>query len=89
MIPDLNAGLATPNPTWKALSNLAIELHGAVLMGHSESGTFPENAALTNPIGVKGIISIEPGACDREVYTHKRIKTLATSPISSCSAITQ
>ncbi len=30
-----------------------------ILMGHSESGFFPEQAALIDPSGVKGIISIE------------------------------
>jgi hypothetical protein len=61
MIPDLNAVLPTPNPTWKNLAALAVQLHGAVLMGHSESGFFPEEAALLNPVGIKGIISIEMG----------------------------
>ena len=28
-------------------------------MGHSESGFFPEQAALVDPSGIKGIISIE------------------------------
>jgi len=59
MIPDFNAVLPTPNPTWKNMAALAMKLHGAVLMGHSESGFFPEEAALANPSGVKGIVSIE------------------------------
>jgi hypothetical protein len=63
MIPDLNSTLPTPNPTWGNLSRLAIRLRGAVLMGHSESGFFPEQAALINPRGIKGIITIETAFC--------------------------
>jgi hypothetical protein len=59
MIPDLNAILPTPNPTWTNMAALAVRLKGAVLMGHSESGLFPEQAALIDPSGIKGIISIE------------------------------
>jgi hypothetical protein len=59
MIPDLNATLPSPNPTWKNMAALAVKLHGAVLMGHSESGFFPEQAALLDASGVKGMISIE------------------------------
>src|SRR5438105_11009055 len=46
MIPDLNSQLPTPNPTWTNMAALAGRLHGAILMGHSESGFFPEQAAL-------------------------------------------
>ena len=59
MLPDLNAFLPTPNPTWANMAALAVQLKGAVLMGHSESGFFPEQAALIDPTGVKGIVSIE------------------------------
>ena len=41
------------------MAALAVKLNGAVLMGHSESGFFPEQAALIDPTGVKGIVSIE------------------------------
>jgi len=59
MIPDLNDFLPTPNPTWTNMAALAVQLKGAVLIGHSESGFFPEQAALIDPSGVKGIVSIE------------------------------
>jgi pimeloyl-ACP methyl ester carboxylesterase len=59
MIPDLNATLPNPNPTWTNMATLAVKLKGAILMGHSESGFFPEQAALIDPSGTKGIISIE------------------------------
>ena len=59
MIPDLNSLLPATNPTWTNMAALAKKLNGAILMGHSESGFFPEQAALIDPSGVKGIISIE------------------------------
>ena len=41
-VPDVSfGGIPTPNPTIKALSDLAGQLNGAVLMGHSQSGSFP------------------------------------------------
>src|ERR1700674_268916 len=61
VIPDLNAQLPTPNPTWTNLSLLAIKLKGAILMGHSESGFFPEQTALLNPMDIKAMITIETG----------------------------
>jgi pimeloyl-ACP methyl ester carboxylesterase len=59
MIPDLNAQLPSPNPTWTNMAALAKQLDGAVLMGHSESGFFPEQAALIDPAGIRGMVSIE------------------------------
>jgi pimeloyl-ACP methyl ester carboxylesterase len=59
MIPDLNGFLPTPNPTWANMAALAAQLKGAVLMGHSESGFFPEQAALIDPAGIKGIVTLE------------------------------
>jgi pimeloyl-ACP methyl ester carboxylesterase len=59
VIPDLNALLTTPSPTWTNMAALAVRLRGAVLMGHSESGFFPEQAALIDPSGIKGMVSIE------------------------------
>jgi hypothetical protein len=59
MIPDLNQTLPNPNPTLKNMAALAVQLKGAILMGHSESGFFPEQAALIDPSGIKGVISIE------------------------------
>jgi pimeloyl-ACP methyl ester carboxylesterase len=59
MIPDLNSTLPMPNPTWKNMAALAVKLKEAVLIGHSESGFFPEQAALIDPTGIRGMISIE------------------------------
>jgi len=79
MIPDLNATLPNPNPTLKNMAALAVKLKGAVLMGHSESGFFPEQAALVDPSGVKGLISIEMGCPElkpAEIATIAKIPTL-------------
>lgn len=79
MIPDLNGFLPSPNPTWTNMASLAEKLHGAVLMGHSESGFFPEEAAMNNPAGVKGIVSIEMG-CTTNLNS-KQLATLSKIPI--------
>jgi hypothetical protein len=81
MIPDLNSTLPQdPNPTWTQMAALGVKLGGAVLMGHSESGFFPERAALIDARGVKGIVSIEmPCATDlssAEIATLAKIPTL-------------
>ncbi len=78
MIPDLNSTLPNPNPTLTNMAALAVKLHGAVLMGHSESGFFPEQAALIDPSGVKGIVSIEMPC---PAMTATQISTLAKIPI--------
>lgn len=79
MIPDLNSTLPSPNPTWKDMAALAVQLKGAVLIGHSESGFFPEQAALIDPNGIKGNISIEmpcPELTPAQIATLAKIPTL-------------
>src|SRR5690606_24352087 len=39
-VPDGSRGLPVPTPTIEALSDLAAQLDGAVLMGHSQAGSF-------------------------------------------------
>jgi hypothetical protein len=78
MIPDLNSTLPNPNPTWTNMAALAKQVKGAILMGHSESGFFPEQAALIDPSGVKGIISIEM-PCQTNL-TEAQVSTLAKIP---------
>jgi pimeloyl-ACP methyl ester carboxylesterase len=80
-IPDLNGLLPTPDPNFKALSDLAIQANGAVVMGHSESGNWPLEAALTNSTGTKGLILLEPLGCNATTYTDQQIAKLATVPI--------
>jgi hypothetical protein len=77
MIPDLNSTLPTPNPTLKNMAALAVKLKGAILMGHSESGFFPEQAALIDPSGIRGMISIEMPCADMNA---SQIATLAKIP---------
>jgi pimeloyl-ACP methyl ester carboxylesterase len=77
VIPDLNGTLPAVNPTWTNLSGLAIKLKGAVLMGHSESGFFPEQAALINPTDIKAVVTIET-ACP--VLDATQIAKLAKIP---------
>jgi pimeloyl-ACP methyl ester carboxylesterase len=80
-VPDVSfGGVPTPNPTLKALSDLASQVNGAVLMGHSQSGSFPLAAALLNPAVAKGLVLVEPGGCPPN-YTDEQIKTLATIPL--------
>jgi pimeloyl-ACP methyl ester carboxylesterase len=80
-VPDVSfGGIPTPNPTLKALADLAGQLNGAVLMGHSQSGSFPLEAALLNPAAAKGLVLVEPGSCPAR-YTDEQIATLAKVPI--------
>jgi pimeloyl-ACP methyl ester carboxylesterase len=80
-VPDVSfGGVPTPNPTLKALSDLAGQLNGAVLMGHSQSGSFPLESALLNPAAAKGLVLVEPGSCPPR-YTDDQIATLAKVPI--------
>ena len=78
MIPDLNATLPQDsNPTWTQMAALGVKLHGAILVGHSESGFFPEQAALIDPTGIRGIVTIETGC---PTLTPAQVATLAKIP---------
>ncbi|MGB2712722.1 MAG: hypothetical protein WBC51_00990 [Vicinamibacterales bacterium] len=80
-VPDVSfGGIPTPNPTHKALADLASQLNGAVLMGHSQLGSFPLAAALFNPAAMRGLVLVEPGTCPAN-YTDEQIATLAKLPI--------
>ena len=81
-VPDLTfgGGVPTPNPTLKALADLAGQVNGAVVMGHSQSGSFPLEAALINPGAMKGLVLVEPGSCPAR-YTAEQIAILAKVPI--------
>jgi pimeloyl-ACP methyl ester carboxylesterase len=80
-VPDVSfGGIPTPNPTFRALSDLAGQLNGAVLMGHSQSGSFPLAAALIAPAAAKGLVLVEPGSCPA-TYTTEQIATLARIPL--------
>lgn len=80
-VPDVSfGGIPTPTPTIRALSDLAGQVQGAVLMGHSQSGSFPLEAALLDPAVTKGLVLVEPGSCPGR-YTDEQIATLAKVPI--------
>ena len=80
-VPDLLGTSRVPNPTWKALSDLALQLDGAVLLTHSQSGPYPLRAALIDGKGVRGIVMVEPGTCNGKVHTDDEIARLAKTPI--------
>jgi hypothetical protein len=73
------AFLPTPDPTVTALAVLARRLGGAILMAHSASGFFPEQAALIDSTSIRGIISLE-AVCNVSMSS-KEIATLATIPM--------
>lgn len=77
-VPDMNPALPDPNPSYKALSDLALQLDGALLMSHSQSGSFPIDAALINPEGIHGMVLIEPGHCptDLDESAHKKLTSI-------------
>jgi hypothetical protein len=52
-----------------------------VLMGHSESFMFPERAALVNPTGVKGMISLGSGYACASTFMPQDLGALAKSPL--------
>jgi pimeloyl-ACP methyl ester carboxylesterase len=79
-VPDMSYGMPRPSPTIRALADLASELGGAVLMGHSQSGPFPLEAALLGPSAARGLVLVEPGRCP-DSYTDQQIATLATLPV--------
>ena len=99
VIPDLNATLSgAPSPADPAgfyntpaqMAELARELDGAILMGHSESSSFPIRAALQPASGcypyttnegckVKAIVQLETGCFGN--LTSDEIITLAHIPI--------
>jgi len=80
-VPDLNATLPTPNPNVRAMADLAEQLKGAVLMGHSETGALPLDAALTRPEGIKAVILVEPGGCQADTWSNEQIARFARLPI--------
>jgi pimeloyl-ACP methyl ester carboxylesterase len=80
--PDLSATLSAPNPSYEALSQLALKLDGAVIIGHSQGGAFPIQAALVDPNGIKGMVLIEGGGklgdlSDQQIGTLARVPILA------------
>jgi pimeloyl-ACP methyl ester carboxylesterase len=79
-IPDLNQMLPKANPTYAALATLATDLGGAVIIGHSQAGGHPIQAALLHPDKVKAIVMVEPGGCDASSFSSQQIAILARIP---------
>jgi pimeloyl-ACP methyl ester carboxylesterase len=80
-IPDLLGTSRATNPNWKALSDLALQLNGAVLLTHSQSGPYPLESAIINATGIRAIVMVEPGTCNAKVHTDEEIAILAKKPI--------
>jgi len=80
-IPDQNLALPVPNPSIANLAVLAVKAGGVVLLGHSQSSCFPLQAALTDPTGVRGIVSIEGCSSNRLPLTSQRLAILAKIPL--------
>jgi pimeloyl-ACP methyl ester carboxylesterase len=80
-VPDLLGTSRAPNPNWKALSDLALQVDGAVLLTHSQSGPYPLRAALINAKGIRAIVMVEPGTCNGKMHTDDEIAKLAKTPI--------
>jgi pimeloyl-ACP methyl ester carboxylesterase len=78
-IPDQSADGVNLNPT--RLAELDMKIGGAVLVGHSQSGFFPELTALQNAGGLRGLISLEPGyGCAATTLSKEQIAKLAKLP---------
>jgi len=65
----------------QALSELATKLRRTVLLGHSQAGRYPFEAALLGRPGILAIVAIEPAGCNASVYSKQQIATLARTPI--------
>ena len=79
--PDLYEALPQDNPNYPALAELAGDIKGAVLMGHSQAGQYPFETALLEPDHIRAIVSIEPAGCKAASYTDEQIAKLAKVPI--------
>jgi pimeloyl-ACP methyl ester carboxylesterase len=81
-VPDIT-GVPDPNvvfPTAANLAKLARDLKGVVLIGHSQSGLYPENAALIDPTGIKAMVTMEPVNCTSAAATQNDLRALAKIP---------
>jgi pimeloyl-ACP methyl ester carboxylesterase len=83
-VPDQNPELHIPpsdtNRNPARLAELADTIGGAVLLGHSESGLYPLQAALHDPSGLRGLIVTEPGSCNAATFSSAEIAKLAKIP---------
>ena len=80
-VPDLSQSLPLDNPNYSALSELAKDLKSAVLIGHSQAGRYPFEAALLDPQGIRALIAVEPAGCKSSEYSDVQIAKLSRLPI--------
>lgn len=81
-MPNFPKGMTDPasdHPTLTNLAQLASDLGGAILVGHSQSSSFPTQAALKNKGGVRGIVQLETGCFDN--LTPAQVALLAKIPM--------
>ena len=81
-VPSLLAELINPetdNPTVANVAQLANDLDGAILIGHSQSAGFPTQAVLKGEGGIKGLIQLETGCFGN--LTDDHVAALAEVPI--------
>ena len=69
----------TRNPTVANVAELAADLGGAILVGHSQSAGFPTQAVLKGTGGIKGLIQLETGCFSN--LTDAQVTALAEVPI--------
>lgn len=79
-IPFMAATVPNPDPNFKNLSILATSLKKTVLVSHSQSGSFPIEAALLNRKGITAIVMVEPGGTGAG-YTDEQVKLLSKIPV--------
>jgi len=80
-VPDLSPSSSSDSANYVALNELAEGLQKTVLVGHSQSGRFPFEAAIRNPRGIEALVAIEPSGCNAAGYTDESIAKLAKFPI--------
>lgn len=79
-IPFTATTVPNPNPGLKNLAVLANDLKNTVLVSHSQSGSFPLEAALIDPSGIKAVVIVEPGGTGPN-YTDEQLKLLSEIPV--------
>jgi hypothetical protein len=81
-VPSLTGEFVSPttnNPTVMNMATLARDLHGAILVGHSQSSGFPTQAVLKGLGGIRGIIQLETGCFSN--LSPDKVATLAKVPM--------
>lgn len=79
-IPFTATTVPNPNPSLKNLAVLSKELKKTVLVSHSQSGSFPLEAALIDPSGIAAMVIVEPGGSGLN-YTDDQLKALSKIPL--------